>query len=178
MSTYGLAGTSPFATWSKPASLILADFFASHWDSTETGATLNTINYPVSEVGWNQWYNGDKDLTIKFYDSVSVIKYEGNVGIGNWAFEEDRIIQIHIFARSLEDSNTNSAETMVFKVEEHFKKVLMQNWIADLQPKGILKAFIRSSQDRPYIEKEETYNAITRRRILTVVLRVWMVNNA
>lgn len=174
--SYGLAGTEPFATWSKPASLILADFFASHWNSTETGAVLNTINYPVSEVGWNQWYNGDKDLTIKFYDAVSVVKSQGTVGIGNWACEEDKIIQVHVFARSFNDTDADSAETMLFSVEEHFKKVLMQNWVSDLKPKGILKAYVRSAADRPYIEKEETYNTVTRRRIITVVLRVWRVN--
>lgn len=178
MSTYGLAGTSPFTTWSKPPSLILAEFFASHWSSAEAGAVLNTSNGSVSEVGWNMWYNGDKDLTIKFYDSTSIVKTQGNVGLGNWAAEEDRIIQIHIFARSFDDDADNSAETMLFNVEEHFKKVLMQNWISELQPKGILKAYIRSGSDQPYKLKTETYNATMRRRILTCILRVWRVNNA
>lgn len=176
MSSYGLAGTSPFATWSKPASLILADFFASHWSSTETGAVLNVSNGAISEVGWNQWWNNDKDLTIKFYDSTAVIKSQGNVGLGNWAVEEDRIIQIHIFARSFDDSVTNSTETMLFKVEEHFKRVLMQYWISDLQPKGILKAYVRNTFDSPYKLKSDTYNANLRRRMMIVVLRVWRVN--
>ncbi len=178
MSTYGLAGTSPFASWSKPASLILADFFASRWSSSETGATLNTASGSVSEVAWNQWYNADKDVTIKFYDSVSVVKTQGNVGIGNWAAEEDRIIQIHIFARSFDDDADDSAETMLFNIEEHFKKVLMQNWITDLYPKGILKAYVRNCFDSPFKLKSETYNAVLRRRIMTIVLRVWRVNNA
>lgn len=178
MSTnYGLAGTSPFAPWAKPASLILADFFASHWSSSETGAVLNTVNYPLSEVGWNQWYNNDKDINIKFYDSTTIVKSQGQVGIGNWAAEEDKLIQIHIFTRSFEDDADFSAETMLFNIEEHFKKVLMQNWISELQPKGILKAYVRSCSDSPYVEKQETYNTIHRRRIMTVILRVWRVNN-
>ncbi len=173
---YGLAGTSPFATWAKPASLVLADFFAAHWSSSETGASLNISNFPVSEVAWNQWWNNDKDITIKFYDSVSVVKSQGNVGIGNWAAEEDKIIQIHIFARSFDDDAADSTETMLFNIEEHFKKVLMQNWIAELKPKGILKAYIRNAFDSPFKLKSETYNATLRRRIITVVLRVWRVN--
>lgn len=178
MSTYGLAGTSPFATWSKPASLILADFFASHWSSSEAGAVLNTSNGSVSEVGWNQWFNGDKDLTIKFYDSTSVIKSQGNIGLGNWACEEDKIILVHIFARSYDDDAEDSAETMLFNVEEHLKKTLMQNWISELQPKGILKAYVRNCFNSPFEEKQETFNSIIRRRIMTIVLRVWRVNNA
>lgn len=179
MSTsYGLAGTDPFGTWSKPASLILADFFATHWSSSETGATLNLSNGSVSEVAWNMWYNADKDVTIKFYDSVSVVKSQGNVGLGNWAVEEDKIIQIHIFARSFDDDAADSAETILFNIEEHFKKVLMQNWISELQSKGILKAYVRNCFDSPFVEKEETFNSIVRRRIMTVVLRVWRVNNA
>jgi hypothetical protein len=174
--SYGLAGTSPFATWAKPASLVLADFFAAHWSSLETGAVLNTSNYPVSEVAWNQWYNAEKDVTIKFYDSTSVIKSQGNVGIGNWAVEEDKIILVHIFARSYDDDAVDSTETMLFNIEEHFKKVLMQNWIDELIPKGILKAYVRNSYDRPFEQKTETYNATLRRRIMTIILRVWRIN--
>jgi hypothetical protein len=175
LSSYGLAGTSPFVTWQKPASHILADFLASYWNSTETGATLNTINYPASEVGWNHWFNNDKDLTIKFYDSVTIVKDEGCTMLGGAVQEEDRIIQIHIFARSWEDDADSSAETMCFNVEEHFKKVIHQHG-PELINAGILKLFVRNSQDRPYVEKEESFNAVTRRRVMTIVMRVWRVN--
>lgn len=174
-SNYGLSGTSPVAAWEKPASHILADFLAIHWNSSEAGASLNTINYSVSEVGWNQWFNNDKDLTIKFYDSVTIVKGEGSIMLGGQVQEEDRIIQIHVFARSYEDDADSSAETMLFNVEEHFKKVIHQHG-PELQDKGILKVFVRNSQDRPYVEKQESFNAVTRRRIITVCMRVWRVN--
>lgn len=176
MSSYGLAGTSPFVTWQKPASQVLADFLASYWDSSETMASLNTLNYPVSEVGWNQWFNNDKDLTIKFYDAVSVIKAQGSIMLGGAVQEEDKIIQVHIFARSFEDDFDSSAETMLFNIEEHFKKVIHQHG-PELVDKGILKLYVRSCADRPYVEKQETFNSITRRRIMTVVMRVWRVNS-
>jgi hypothetical protein len=175
LSSYGLAGTSPFTTWQKPASQLLADFFAQYWSSSEAGASLNTVNYPVSEVGWNQWFNNDKDVTIKFYDAVSIIKSEGNIVLGGAVQEEDKIIQVHIFARSFEDDNEDSAETMLFDIEEHFKKVVMQHG-PELVDKGILKLYVRNCADRPFIEKEETYNTIIRRRIMTIVMRVWRVN--
>ena len=175
---YGLAGTDPFVTWSKPPSILLADFFAPHWDSTETGATLNTVNYPVSEVAWNQWFNNEKDVSIKFYDAVSVIKFEGSIVLGDTIQEEDKIIQVHIFTRSFDDDAADSSETMLFKIEEHFKRVLWQFWQSELQPKGILKAFVRNCYDSPFSEKQETFNSIIRRRIMIIVLRVWRVNQA
>lgn len=66
---------------------------------------------------------------------------------------------------------------MLFNVEEHFKKILMQYWISGLQSKGILKIFVRNSADRPVTQNAESFNASLARRIMTVILRVWRVNN-
>lgn len=130
---------------------------------------------PISEVGWNQWWNNDKDITIKFYDAVSVIKNQGSIVLGGSIQEEDKIIQVHIFARSFDDDADTSAETMLFDIEEHFKKVIMQHG-PELQDKGVLKIYVRSTADRPFVEKEETFNSALRRRIMTIVMRVWRLN--
>lgn len=177
MSSWVLAGKSSVSGWSKAPQLILRDFIASHWNNTDAGATLNTSDPTVSEVAWDQWYSGERDLTIKFAYNTTIIAGEGFVALTKDIQEEDIVIDVHIMARSWVDANPDDVDNMVWRVENMIQGIIKKYWYEELKSQeGILKCWVRNVASRPMAdEKTDSYNEYLKRRVMTVIFRVWHV---
>jgi hypothetical protein len=177
LSSWLLAGKSPAGGWAKSPQFILRDFIASHWNNTEAGAVLNTSDPTVSEVAWDQWYSGQRDLTIKFVYNTTVVSGEGFVMLTKDVQEQDTIMDIHIMARTYADTDTDGVDNMVWRVENMIQGIIKKYWYEELKTQhGVLKCWVRNVASRPMPqETSESYNEYLKRRVMTVVFRVWQV---
>lgn len=176
MSTYGLAGTSPFRDWNTGPSKVLADFFASHYNQTLT-------EIPLSQVQYAEPWSGDAgDYGIWFQRTASYSDPEdlpGNI------MNEDYYINVHIFARSgYEDyynlsTGKKSSEYFLDRFERWIRQTIAV-YQDELLPEGIIRIRAYEARDVPLDaalssinpEKEFDFHEIElKRRIMMIELK-------
>lgn len=176
MSTYGLAGTSPFRDWNTGPTKVIIDWFKSKYNETIT-------EIPFSQIQYAEPWSGDAgDFGIYFQRIASYADHEDLVGnIEN----EDIYINIHLFARSGHEEYHNlstgrkSAEYFIDRFERWIRRTIAENQDS-LIPEGIIRIRAYEARDVPLDaalssinpEKEFDFHEIEiKRRIMMIELK-------
>lgn len=176
MSTYGLAGTSPFRDWNTGPTKVLSDWFATHYNAT-------LLEMPISKVQYAQPWSGDySDFGVWFQRTASYADHEDLTGsIEN----EDYYINVHIFARSGYEEYYNlstgkkSAEYYLDRFERWIRQTIAE-YQDELLTEGIIRIRAFEARDVPLDaalssinpEKEFDFHEIElKRRIMMIELK-------
>lgn len=124
---YKVLGTSPAGDLPDSIEHMISDLLWTYYDSSITGISATSIL-------WERWFSGSSGDYGLFFQDAS----ESNVSTDQtWALKDyDHYTDIHVFARSMHDDYTHSAEKILFRFEKMIKKIIYEHKTA-LATKGI-----------------------------------------
>lgn len=183
MSSYGLAGTSPFRDWNTGPTKVLTDWFESHYNAT-------LLEMPLSQVQYGEPWSGDAgDFGVWFQRTAAYGDHEDLPGnIENW----DYYINVHIFARSGYEQYYNlstgkkSAEYYLDRFERWIRQTIAV-YQDELMSEGIIRIRAFEGRDIPLDaaissinpEKEHDFHEIDlKRRIMMIELKTQMIQTS
>jgi hypothetical protein len=94
MSTYGVAGTSPFGKLAKPAHLLLRDAVEANWNTFSASDPPASDIYFLGAVAWRDY----GDIQMSFHPSINVRPTLGK-SVGGGRIPELAYVSIHLWVR-------------------------------------------------------------------------------
>lgn len=181
MSSYGLAGTSPFRDWNSGPTDVLAEWLKSHYNASLTEVPLNNLQYA------EPWSGDAGDFGIWFQRTAA---YSDPEDLPGQIQNVDYYINVHIFARSGYEQYYNlstgkkSAEYYLDRFERWIRQTIAV-YQDELMTEGIIR--VRTFEARDVAldaalssvnpEKELDFHEIElKRRIMMIELKCQYIN--
>lgn len=119
MSTYGVAGSSPFGELSKPAHLLLRDAVEANWNTYSNSDPPASDVYFLGSIGWRDY----GDIQLSFHPSINVRPILGRST--DWRrIPELAYVSIHLWVRG---NSMDSEPDSLPKVRRAIERMIDQN---------------------------------------------------
>jgi hypothetical protein len=102
-SSYGIAGSSPFADYASRINVLLCDAIKARWNQDVHGDIIPPIPYPsaADDIIWlNTWYTGSRDIELIFKEEFDDTPVQ--LRTTDWRYQGHiTTVNLHIFVRGV-----------------------------------------------------------------------------
>jgi hypothetical protein len=116
MSTYGIAGTSPFGKLAKPAHLLLRDAVESNWNTFSASDPPAADIYFLGAIAWRDY----GDIQFSFWPNINVRPILGK-SVGGGRIPEHAYVSAHLWVRG---NSMDEEPAVIPKVRNAFEEMI------------------------------------------------------